>query len=153
MNPYAKPLPRPDDAANAPYWAAARAGELKFQRCTECGRFRFPAAPICPRCRARGAQWETVSGHGMVESFCRFHKAYWPGFASELPYLVVQVLLDSGVRMYSNLVGASDDEVRIGMAVDAVFEAVTPDVTLVKFRLSGRTSSDPAREKSPRKAV
>jgi hypothetical protein len=36
--------------------------------------------------------------------------------------------------MYSNLVDASDDDLRIGLAVDAVFDAVTPDVTLVRFR-------------------
>lgn len=145
MKPYTKPLPRPDDAGNAPHWAAARAGKLKFQRCTECGRFRFPAAPICPHCRARGTQWDTASGKGVVESFCRFHKAYWPGFENELPYLVVQVLLDNGVRMYSNLVGVPDEQVRIGMAVEAVFDAVTPDVTLVRFRRSGVPSLDQRR--------
>jgi uncharacterized OB-fold protein len=138
MNPYTKPLPRSDDVHNAPHWAAARVGELKLQCCTNCGRFRFPAAPICPRCRARGAEWKTTSGHGVIESFCRFHKAYWPGFEAELPYLVVQVLLDCGVRMYSNLVRGTDDQVRIGMAVEAVFEAVTPEVTLVRFRPTGR---------------
>ncbi len=136
MSAYTKPLPRPEDADNAPHWAAARAGELKFQRCVECGHFRFPAAPICPRCRARGATWESSSGRGTVESFCRFHKAYWPGFQGELPYLVVQVRLESGVRMYSNLVDDRDDAVRIGMPVEAVFDAVTPEVMLVRFRES-----------------
>ena len=94
-----------------------------------------------PHCRARGAQWETASGQGIVESFCRFHKAYWPGFKDELPYLVVQVRLDNGVRMYSNLVDMPDAQVRIGMTVEAVFEAVTPEVTLVRFRPSGAPAS------------
>ena len=134
MSSYAKPLPRPADIDNAPHWSAAREGLLKFQRCDHCGQFRFPATPICPRCRSRGARWETTSGRGVVESFCRFHKAYWPGFADEVPYVVMQVLLDEGVRMYSNPVAITDNEVRIGMRVEAVFEAVTSEVTLVKFR-------------------
>jgi len=145
MNSYTKPLPRPDDTANAPHWNGAVSGELKFQRCTKCHRFRFPAAPICPHCRSRGSQWEAVSRLGIVESFCRFHKAYWPGFADELPYLVIQVLLDCGVRMYSNLVEVSDKEVRIGMFVEAVFIAVTPEVTLVKFQPADLPASDRAR--------
>jgi len=145
MNSYTKPLPRPDDTANAPHWAGAVSGELKFQRCTQCHRFRFPAAPICPYCRSRGSQWEAASRQGVVESFCRFHKAYWPGFADELPYLVIQVLLDSGVRMYSNLVGVPSKDVRIGMRVEAVFVAVTPEVTLVKFEPAGLSPLDQAR--------
>jgi uncharacterized OB-fold protein len=134
VKPYEKPLPRPDDVANAPHWAAARRGDLQFQCCGNCGRFRFPAAPICPGCRSREVDWKSASRHGVVESFCRFHKAYWPGFEAELPYLVVQVRLDCGVRMYSNLVGTAAEAVRIGMRIEAVFEAVTPEVTLVRFR-------------------
>ena len=75
MSGYDKPLPRPEDTLNAPYWSAARAGEHRLQCCSHCGRFRFPAAPICPSCRTRGATWELASGNGVVESFCRFHKA------------------------------------------------------------------------------
>lgn len=134
MKPYDKPLPRPDDVANAPHWAAARRGELQFQCCAACGRFRFPAAPICPDCRSRLTGWKTAPGRGVVESYCRFHKAYWPGFETELPYLVVQVRLDCGVRMYSNFIPPAPDAVRIGMPVEAVFDAVTPEVTLVRFR-------------------
>ncbi len=136
MTAYTKPLPRPTDVDNAPYWLAARNGVLECQCCGHCGRFRFPAAPICPFCRSRGARWKALSGRGVVESFCRFHKAYWPAFAADLPYLVVQVRLDEGVRLYSNLIDVPDDQVRIGLQVEASFEAVTTDVTLVKFRLA-----------------
>jgi hypothetical protein len=141
MNSYNKPLPRPDDSANAPHWAGAVAGELKFQRCAQCRRFRFPAAPICPHCRSREAQWETAPPQGVVESYCRFHKAYWPGFADDLPYLVIQVLLDCGVRMYSNLVEVPDTQVRIGMRVEAVFVSVTQEVKLVKFKALDSSAS------------
>jgi hypothetical protein len=134
MSHYEKPLPRPDDIDNAPYWSAAREGRLVFQRCTRCGQFRFPAAPICAGCRFRGAQWEEIAGSWVIESFCRFHKAYWPSFAEDLPYTVIQVRHGSGVRMYSNLVDARLEDARIGTKVEPAFEKVTDEVTLVKFR-------------------
>ena len=134
MSPCTKPLPRAADVGNAPYWVAAREGKLKVQQCDACGRLRFPAASICPACRAGGVHWQTISGYGVVESFCRFHKAYWPGFADELPYTVLQVKLDEGVRVYSNPEREAEGRARIGMRVRAVFVPVTPDVTLVKFR-------------------
>ena len=71
----------------------------------------------------------------MVESFCTFHKAYWPGFAADVPYSVVQVRLSNGVRFYSNLVGVDSSKIEIGMPVQAVFEPVDgSDVTLLKFK-------------------
>lgn len=137
MSVYPKPLPRAEDTDNAPHWAAARAGELKVQRCGTCGRYRFPAAPICPACRSREVSWQAVDGQGSVESFCRFHKAYWPGFQAELPYAVVLVRLDCGVRLYSNLTGPAVAQPHIGMRVQAAFDPVTPEVTLVRFRAAG----------------
>ena len=129
MSEYAKPLP-PDDPANRPFWDGAKRGVLMLQRCLDCGRHRFPAARYCTRCHGERSEWVATSGTGVVESYCTFHRAYWSAFASEVPYDVVQVRLDEGVRLFSNLVGGP---VRTGMRVCASFDPVTPAVTLVKF--------------------
>jgi uncharacterized OB-fold protein len=50
-----------------------------------------------------------------------------------MPYAVVLVELDEGPKLYSNLVGVSKDDIRIGMRVRAAFEQATPELTLVKF--------------------
>jgi uncharacterized OB-fold protein len=126
----AKPLP-PDDPANRPFWEGARRGALMLQRCLDCGRHRFPAARYCAQCHGERAEWVETRGSGVVESWCSFHKAYWPAFERDVPYDVVQVRLDEGVRLFSNLV--SGKEIRIGMRVRAVFEPVTSNVTLVTF--------------------
>ena len=76
-----------------------------LQRCLDCGRHRFPAARYCTQCRGERSEWVATSGAGVVESYCTFHRAYWPAFAREVPYDVVQVRLDEGVRLFSNLVG------------------------------------------------
>jgi uncharacterized OB-fold protein len=47
---------------------------------------------------------------------------------------VIQVRLDCGVRLFSNPVGVEAGSLRIGMPVEAVFEDVTSDVTLLKFK-------------------
>lgn len=125
-----KPLPRLD-GADRPYWEGLREGEIRLQRCIHCGTYRFPASRWCSACRQEGAERVAVAPTGTVESFCVFHKGYFPGF--DPPYAVVQVKLDCGVRLFSNMAGAPDADVRIGERVTAVFERATPDITLLKF--------------------
>ena len=57
------PIPTLDDRE---FYAAARRGELRFQRCASCGRFRHYPRPICPRCLSREYAWERASGRGSV---------------------------------------------------------------------------------------
>lgn len=131
---YDKPLPVLT-AENRGHWEAARQHELRLQRCEECGYVRFPIAPVCPRCLSQRAQWDRLSGRGTIASWVVFHKAYWPGFRAELPYVVVQVALEEGPRYISNLVGPRDQTIAIGMPVEVLFDDVTDEVTLPKFRL------------------
>jgi uncharacterized protein len=132
MSDYAKPLP-PDDPANRPFWDGAKRGVLMLQRCLDCGRHRFPAAQYCVQCHGERSEWVATTGAGIVESYCTFDRAYWPAFARDVPYDVVQVRLDEGVRLFSNLVGVSRERIQSGMRVRACFDPVTPGVTLVKF--------------------
>jgi hypothetical protein len=62
------------------------------------------------------------------------HQVYHPGFAGEVPYAVVVVELAEGARLVSNLVDCPVADVRAGMPVEVVFDDVTFDVTLPKFR-------------------
>ena len=133
MDKPAKPLPQVSPEM-APFFEAARRHQLVVQRCTGCGALRFPARSICSTCLAREATWVPVSGRGTVFSFAIMHQAVHPGFAAETPYAVVVVQLDEGPRLLSNLVDCPTVEVRIGQPVDVVFDDVTPDVTLPKFR-------------------
>jgi len=61
-----------------------------------------------------------------------FHRAYFDDMP--VPYTVIQVRLDCGVRCFSNPVDVTPETLRIGLPVEAVFEAVTPEVTLLKFK-------------------
>ena len=64
---------------------------------------------------------------------CALPISYWPAFEGDVPYAVVQVRLDEGVRLFSNLLGAPREQIHAGMRVRVSFDAVTPSVSLVKF--------------------
>jgi uncharacterized protein len=124
--------PLPDvNGADAPFWQALRARAVRVQRCGNCGAYRFPAARTCPHCRSDEVEWVAVAPTGVVETWCVFHRAYFDGLP--VPYTVIQVRLDCGVRLFSNPVDEAAP-LRIGMAVEAAFEDVAPEVTLLKFR-------------------
>lgn len=61
-----------------------------------------------------------------------------PAFVSKAPYVVAIVELAEGPHMTTNIVDCAIEDVRIGMAVEAVFEDVNDEITLVKFRPVGR---------------
>src|SRR5262249_23628229 len=127
------PLPLPTQD-NAPFYEAARHGELRLQRCRACGRFRHYPRPTCPECRSRDLSWERATGRGTVFTWPIVRGPSLPVFESKLPYNVVDVLLDEGVHFVSEVLDCPPEEIRAGMPVDAVFVPASPDVTLVKFR-------------------
>lgn len=137
MSGYAKPLPR-ITRDNREFWEATRRHELRLQRCGACERFRYPPSPVCPECLSEAFAWTPVSGRGTVSTWVVFHKAYFPSFADEVPYAVVQVELEEGPRLTANLVDVPNEQVRVGLPVEVVFDDVTAEITLPRFRRASR---------------
>jgi uncharacterized OB-fold protein len=117
-----------------PYWDAAKAGKLVLQRCTACGKVRFPIGPACPKCLSFEFTWAQMSGRGRVHNRIIFHKAWIPYYESRVPYAVVQVELDEGPRLTTNMPGTPLSDVKVGMPVEVFFEPLTPEITLPQFR-------------------
>ena len=132
---YNKPLPRLDDPVQGPFWAAARQHRLTAQKCGNCGTLVFPGLEICPACWERSLSWTDVSAEGSIWSYVVYHRAFHPGFAGELPYVVAIVENADGVRYTGRVVGRRDD-VSVGAKVRAVFADETPEFTLVKWELA-----------------
>ena len=137
MPEISKPIPGLTPAL-APFFEAARRGVLVVQKCDSCGRFRFPPRGLCPDCLSTAASWTPVSGRGEVFSFNVMHQVYHPGFAAEVPYAVAVVQLEEGARMVSNVVSVKPHEIRCGMPVEVVFEKLSDEITLPRFRLRQR---------------
>jgi len=130
-----RPLPQ-TDGPDRPFWQALRRREVQVQRCRSCGMHRFPATRYCAHCRSDESEWVAVAPSGTLETWCVFHRPYFEGLP--VPYTVIQVRLDCGVRVFANPAGVENGALRIGMPVDAVFEDVAPDVTLLMFKPKDR---------------
>ena len=135
MDAYTKPLPTITDE-NREFWEGAKRGKLRMQKCTACGHIRFPVSLCCPKCLSYEAEWTDLSGRGEVFSYVVFYQLYNKAFEKDIPYNVALVQLEEGPRMYSNIVGVDNDAVKVGDKVQAVFEPVTPEVTLPRFKLA-----------------
>ena len=92
-----KPLPQPTELSR-PYWEAAALGRLVLQRCSACGRIRHYPRLLCPACHSDAVEWTPASGRGTVHSWTVAHHAFHPAFAAELPYTLVTIDLEEGVR-------------------------------------------------------
>jgi uncharacterized OB-fold protein len=137
MAQYLKPLPT-ITPLNQPYWDALRRHELRMQRCEGCGHIFYPPSPLCPRCWSRELRWTALSGRGRVNSWVVFHQAYFKGFEGEIPYNVAEVELDEGPRLMTNLIAIANEDIRAGMPVEIVYDDVTEELTLPRFRPCNR---------------
>jgi len=133
IDPAARPLPQ-ITAENRPYWEAARNGELKLQRCVECGKFRYPIAPVCPFCLSEHGRWTKVSGRGTLSTWMIFYKVFFPAFADRIPYNVAMIELEEGPRLTTNVLECRNEDLYVGMPVVVCFERVNDEITLPQFR-------------------
>lgn len=97
MNPIDKPLPLPN-ALSQPYWEAALNGRLVLQCCAACAKVRHYPRLLCDRCFSSEVNWIPATGRGTVHSWTVAHHAFHAAFAAELPYTLVTVDLEEGVR-------------------------------------------------------
>lgn len=97
MNPIDKPLPLPN-ALSQPYWEAALDGRLVLQCCAACTKVRHYPRLLCDRCFSSEVNWIPATGRGTVHSWTVAHHAFHAAFAAELPYTLVTVDLEEGVR-------------------------------------------------------
>lgn len=134
---YPKPLPTPTHLSR-PFWEAAKEHRLVFQRCRVCGARVFYPRDICPgpECFGVGTlDWVQSSGRGWIYSYTISRQPAHPGFVPEVPYVFAIVELEEGVRMNTNIVETGHDELRVGLPVEVVWDDVTPEFSIPKFRV------------------
>jgi uncharacterized protein len=114
----------PADELTADFWTGTRAGELRIQRCRNCGTYIHLPRPICRSCQSFDLGWEKVSGRGTIYSFTLTTRAFHPYFVDRVPYIVATIALDEQPQLHflSNIVGTDPDSVRIGQRVRVQFE-------------------------------
>lgn len=128
-----KPLPALN-GLHGEFYAWCRDRELRFQRCTGCGRYRHVPREICAHCSSMEWEWARSSGRGTVFTWTEVVRALHPAFGAATPYAPVVVEMEEGVRLLSRVVGCAPDELVIGMPVEVEFVPVSDEVTLPFFR-------------------
>ncbi|HLB13888.1 MAG TPA: OB-fold domain-containing protein [Burkholderiales bacterium] len=133
MSEHTKPLPRitPD---NQPFWDALRERKLVLPYCAACGKPHLPPGPVCPFCFTDRLEWRPASGRGTVSTWTVVYKAWFPAFAADIPYNVVQVELEEGPRLTAKLVGLPNDRLKVGLPVMIDFDEAREGIPLPRFR-------------------
>jgi len=126
-------LPSPVGLA-AEWYAHLARGELRFQRCAACGRWRHPPRHLCAECGSDTWEWAAASGRGTLFSWTVTHQAMHPAFTDALPYAVVVVELDEGVRVVSGVRGIEPADLRLELPLQAEIEPVDDTIGLVYVR-------------------
>jgi uncharacterized OB-fold protein/acyl dehydratase len=126
-----RPMISPDTAF---FWAGTAVGELRVQRCGDCGALRHPPGPMCPKCGAGTPEYLVAAGTGQIYSYVVHHHPPVPG--KRLPIVIVLVQLDEGVRMLGELLGADPAQVRIGLPVRVEYVRIDAELAMPAWRLA-----------------
>lgn len=121
----------PATAASTPFWDGCARRELLLPRCTDCATTFFPPREACPGCGSDAPDWRPATGRGRVWSLTRVHVSFFGAdWEPPLPYDVVLVDLDEGVRMLSRLTPDSDE---VGIGDEVVVRFVEAGARLLPF--------------------
>jgi uncharacterized OB-fold protein len=132
----AKPLPVPDPGSEG-YWAAAREHVLALARCARCGQLTHPPGVVCPHCLRTDPDFAfvPVDGRGTVRSWTVIHDSFLPGFAEDVPFVLVDVELDvqADLRLIGRLVDGPDAPLHLGDRVVTVFDPLGDGTAVPAF--------------------
>jgi uncharacterized OB-fold protein len=102
---------------------------------------------MCAACHSTDWTWTRVSGRGVAYTFTITHQAFQPAWSDAVPYAVVTIELDEGVRMVADLPAEDFGDVAIGRPVEVFFDDMPIGnggrFTLPRFRLR-RDEPDPS---------
>lgn len=132
--PYKYPLPLAE-ADDEPFFEAAKRHELVAQQCVNCKQFQHPPGQTCPNCYGEIFEWVKLSGRGTIYSFVVAHQPTNPAFLDKVPYNIVEVEPEDahGIHFIGDVVNTDNANLKVGMPVQAFFDDVDPEVTLVRW--------------------
>jgi uncharacterized protein len=138
-------LPAPSPAINPetkPFWDAASEGRLLLKRCLDCGTVIWYPRVICPECASLRTEWFEAAGRGRVYSYTVNHRGEG-AYQGSPPFVLAYVELDEGPRLMTNIVGAEEPELAVGLPVEVVFHDTGDGSALPRFQPLLARGDDP----------
>lgn len=126
--------PRLYSPYDAPMWESIANDEMKLQRCTESGTFRYPPGPMCPVSMSMEYEWVPISGKAKIVSWTVFHRQYLPAYPA--PHLVVAVQLEEGPIMVSYMDYDEHARIKLEAPVRMIYVDHADGYRLPKFTLN-----------------
>jgi uncharacterized OB-fold protein len=116
-------FPLHPDHWTKPFWDAAAQRRLVAARCLECGQFRHPPTPFCPRCQSQKLDWPELSGDGSIYTFTIVRRLPIPDLPVRVPYVIAVVEPEDApcIRFVGNIVECKLEDVRFGTAVEVAW--------------------------------
>jgi len=118
------PAPRAN-ATSAFHFEAAKDGRLMLPWCESCSKAHWPLQAACPHCQAdfeKGTAWREATGTGTIASYSVVVRAVNPELKDDAPYVIAFVELDEGVRLFTNIIDATPEQLHCGQRVQCRFE-------------------------------
>jgi uncharacterized OB-fold protein len=126
---YPTPPPKPF-GLSAEWYAFCSKGELRFQRCDDCDRWRHPPRVLCAGCGSDQWSWRESGREGRIYSWTVTHKPLHPSFADVTPYAVVVVELKEGPRIVCSVRDLANEELALDLPVLIDFAQAADDIAL-----------------------
>ena len=113
-------LPKVTDT-NRPFWTGGSDGRLHLQYCASCQRWQLPSVADCPGCGGT-LEFRPVSGDATVFTYTTNHQQFHPNIPPPNLIAVVTLAEQDDLRLMTQLIDCTEDDVEIGDAVQVRFE-------------------------------
>ena len=121
----------------APFWEGTRQNRILVQQCTETKKKVWPPRFVSPYAPGAALDWVEIEGKGEIYTFNVVYRGFFPYYKDKVPYALVVVDLGDGVRLLGNTTGMDPTTVTCGMSMEAVFEKVDEQTTLIHWQPAG----------------
>jgi uncharacterized OB-fold protein len=105
------------DPISRPFVEGLARGELRYQRCADCGAVQRLARYACRACGSTRLEWKNSAGGGIVFAVSVVSRAPSDAYKPLLPYTLALVDLDEGARLMAH----AEPGIAIGERVAAGF--------------------------------
>ncbi len=93
------------------------------KECKKCGKHHYPPKLACPYCGSRDLKNIELPRSGIIETYTVIYEV-GEEFRHKAPVVIGLVKLDDGTRVIAPITDVAEDELEIGLRVEATFRRI-----------------------------